>query len=79
MSDCQLEICPYAQLHQGLHILHVEVVRVCSHVAGGSVGNPGALVRERVPDVDSFPWKRNRVSPWPAICKAILVTGLGGL
>jgi hypothetical protein len=59
------EIFTYAQLHQSFHILHVEVVRVCSDVSSRAVDNPRALVRERVPDVNTFPWKGNRMS-WPS-------------
>jgi hypothetical protein len=53
---------PYTQLHQSLHILHVEMIRVGSDVASRAVDNPRALVRERVPDIHALPWKRNKLT-----------------
>jgi hypothetical protein len=51
----------YPQLHQGLHILLVEVVRISSDVTSRTVDNPGGVMNIRIPNTNSFTCKGSAV------------------
>jgi hypothetical protein len=44
----------YPQLHQGLHILLIEVVRISSDVTSRTVDNPGGVMNIHIPNTKSF-------------------------